>query len=275
MSNIDKKTVEGFGQEWEAYDQKNFNGPGYEFLCSRYFKLFPFNKIDNSSEGFDMGCGSGRWAKYIAPKVGKLNCIDPSERALQVAKENLINQSNCFFECSGINETKLKKGSQDFGYSLGVLHHIPDVQMGIQACSELLKPGSPFILYLYYRFDDKPFWFRIIWRLSDLLRRVICLLPFRIKKVLCLFIAVIIYLPLAKLAKLVEWVGLNSSNIPLSSYKNQPFYTMATDSLDRFGTRLEHRFLKSEIITMMENAGFKDIEFDDPNPGWICVGYKS
>ena len=24
-----------------------------------------------------MGCGSGRWAKIIAPQIKKLNCIDP------------------------------------------------------------------------------------------------------------------------------------------------------------------------------------------------------
>ena len=33
-----------------------------------------------------MGCGSGRWAKFIAPKVKILNCIDPSFKALKVAK---------------------------------------------------------------------------------------------------------------------------------------------------------------------------------------------
>ena len=32
-------------------------------------------KISKSSEGFDMGCGTGRWAKFIAPKVGKLQCM--------------------------------------------------------------------------------------------------------------------------------------------------------------------------------------------------------
>ena len=36
-----------------------------------------------------MGCGSGRWAKFIAPKVKVLNCIEPSDKALKIAKQNL------------------------------------------------------------------------------------------------------------------------------------------------------------------------------------------
>ena len=42
-----------------------------------------------NSIGFDMGCGSGRWAKLIANKVKLLNCIDPSAVALEQAKINL------------------------------------------------------------------------------------------------------------------------------------------------------------------------------------------
>ena len=36
-----------------------------------------------------MGSGSGRWAKLFAPKVKILNCIEPSEKAIEEAKKNL------------------------------------------------------------------------------------------------------------------------------------------------------------------------------------------
>jgi len=274
MKNIDKKTVDGFGDEWDLYDQKNFNGSAYDSLTQKYFNLFPFHKIDKSAVGFDMGCGSGRWARFIAPKVGTLNCIDPSQKALSIAESNLSQSPNCIFECAGVNDTKLLPNSQDFGYSLGVLHHIPDTALGLSACSDLLKPGSPFILYLYYRFDDKPFWFRMIWRVTDIFRVVISRMPFTLKKNICYLIAISVYFPLSRLSKYLEKAGFDVSNIPLSAYKNQPFYTLATDALDRFGTKLEQRFTKSEITKMMCDANFENIEFNDPNPGWICVGYK-
>ena len=49
---------------------------------------------------------------------------------------------------------------------------------------------------------------------------------------------------------------------------------MQTDSLDRFGTRLEHRFTKTEILDMMENAGLINIKFNEKSPYWVAVGEK-
>ena len=52
-----------------------------------------------------MGCGSGRWAQFVAPKVGTLNCIEPSTSAIKVAIENLKYNNNCEFKCSTISQT--------------------------------------------------------------------------------------------------------------------------------------------------------------------------
>ena len=45
----------------------------------------------------DIGCGSGRWAKHIAPLVKELHCVDASDHALNVAKNNLTGFDNCIF----------------------------------------------------------------------------------------------------------------------------------------------------------------------------------
>ena len=42
----------------------------------------------------------------------------------------------------------LKDNSQDFGYCLGVLHHIPDTYLGLEKCVLKLKKGAPFY-YIY------------------------------------------------------------------------------------------------------------------------------
>ena len=221
-----------------------------------------------------MGCGSGRWAKIISPHVKRLNCVDPSSKALKVAKKNLKKKNNVFFYNKKVNEKSLEKNSQDFGYCLGVLHHIPDTQKGIESCYKILKKNSPFLIYLYYRFDNKPLWFRIIWKLSDLLRKLISYLPFSIKKFITLIIALIIYYPLSKISKIFFRLGFNVSNFPLSDYKNKSFYFMATDSLDRFGTKLEKRFTKPEIKKMLKTAGFKDIKFSEGTPYWVAIAWK-
>jgi ubiquinone/menaquinone biosynthesis C-methylase UbiE len=64
--------------------------------------------------------------------------------------------NNCEFHLASVDEIPLPDSSQDFGYSLGVLHHIPDTQLALNACVKKLKLGAPFLLYCYYRFDNRP-----------------------------------------------------------------------------------------------------------------------
>ena len=275
-NNKHQKTVEGFGDEWERFDQSQLNDDEYQELFNLYFSIFPWEKLPEKSSGFDMGCGSGRWAKMLAPKVGTLHCIDPSS-ALEVAKRNLSSESNCIFHSKGVSDEILPVGSQDFGISLGVLHHIPDTLEGIKACTAMLKPGAPLLLYLYYAFDDRPAWFRLIWKASNILRIVISRLPHNLRYFSSQIIAGLIYWPLARLASIFEKFGASENFIdsfPLSSYRSLSFYTMRTDALDRFGTRLEQRFTKSEIKNMMEASDLERIVFSKESIYWLALGYK-
>ena len=63
-------------------------------------------------------------------------------------------------------------------------------------------------------------------------------------------------------------------NIPLSAYRNMPFYMMRTDSLDRFGTRLESRYTREQIRQMFEQAGMENIVFRNGVPYWCVLGIK-
>lgn len=273
-SNIDRKTVDGFGEEWAAFDQTDLPPEEHQRLFDEYFSVFPWDKLPQNAEGFDLGCGSGRWAELVAKRAGTLHYIDPSEKALAVARRRLQGQENAIPHLAGVDAIPLADGSQDFGYSLGVLHHIPDTQAAMAGCVAKLKPGAPFLVYLYYRFDNRPTWFRTLWRASDGMRRVISALPFPLRKGVAAGIAAGIYLPLAKGAKLAEKCGAKVDNFPLSFYRNTSFYTMRTDALDRFGTRLEHRFTKAEIVTMMTACGLEHIKFRDGEPYWTACGIK-
>ena len=208
----------------------------------------------------------------FAPRVGKLHLIDPSD-ALEVAKRNLKDASNCEFHRASVEAIPLADNSQDFGYSLGVLHHIPDTEAGLQACVDKLKTGAPFLLYLYYRFDNRPAWFRAVWKMSDVVRRGVSRMPHSLRFVASQILATTVYFPLARTAKLLEKAGVDVEKIPLSQYRDNSFYTMRTDALDRFGTSLEKRFTKSEIKTMMENCGLENIKFSETS-FWTAVGYR-
>jgi SAM-dependent methyltransferase len=205
--------------------------------------------------------------------VGRLHLIDPSD-AIDVAQNNLADLKNIMYHRAGVGDQSLLPRSQDFGYSLGVLHHVPDTAAAIHSCADLLKPGAPLLLYLYYAFDNRPRWFRGMWRVTDLARRLICRLPARLKHRATDAIALLVYLPLAVLSRVLERLGVSVASIPLSRYRKCAFYTMRTDARDRFGTPLEQRFTRGQITEMMERAGLVNIRFSDAAPFWCVVGVK-
>jgi len=174
---------------------------------------------------------------------------------------------------AGVDNIPLRDQSMDFGHSLGVLHHIPDTRAALAACVAKLKAGAPFLLYLYYAFDNRPVWFRALWQVSDWVRKVVSRMPYGLRYVLSQVIAGLVYWPLARMAKTADNIGINVANFPLSAYRDCGFYVMRTDALDRFGTRLEQRFTKVEIKTMMESAGLENVSFSEDIPSWSAVGY--
>jgi len=273
MMNVDIDVVEDFGREWERFDQGNLSDTERQHMFDGYFAPFPFEKLSPQAVGFDAGCGTGRWAVLVAPRVGHLHCVDPSS-ALEVARRNLAPFTNCTFHRATVDEMPFPDASMDFGYSLGVLHHIPDTQAAMAACVRKLKIGAPFLVYLYYALDNRPSWFRALWRASDAPRRVISRLPDGLKYVVTQAIAAFLYFPLARGAGVLERLGASVDGIPLSAYRTRSFYSMRTDALDRFGTRLEHRFTRKQIQSMMEEAGLTEIKFSDRVPFWCAAGVR-
>lgn len=273
MANIDLSTVSSFGDEWLRFDQSAMTVYEARKIFNEYFSIFPWDRLPEHAEGFDMGCGSGRWAYWVAPRVGRLHCIDPSG-AIEVTQRNLAQFNNVICHRAGVGDYPLPPCSQDFGYSLGVLHHVPDVAAAIRSCAELLKPGAPLLLYIYYAFDHRPKWYQAIWRLTDFMRKRISLLSPAAKRCVTDAIAFFVYLPLAQFSSVLERLGANVASIPLSYYRNCSFYTMRTDARDRFGTPLEQRFTRRQIEEMMDRAGFVDIRFSETAPFWCVVGVK-
>ena len=274
MANVDPSTVDAFNDKW-ATRWSGRVSPGHaERTFALFFSLFPF-EIVRHGEGFDLGCGVGRHAAMIAPRVGKLHCIDPSPNAIARAKAALAGQPNVDFHVAGVDEMPIADQSQDFGISMGVLHHVPDTEGALARCAAKLKAGAPFLLYLYYRFDNRPVWFRAIWRLTDLARRFICRLPLKAKRTVSDGIALSIYWPLSRLSRLLERCGANVANVPLSFYRHTPLVNLKVSAFDRFGTPLEQRFTRLEIEAMMRRCGLEHVCFQETAPYWVALGYRS
>ena len=273
--NLDPKTVRGFGEEWSLFDHTEKHDAEMERIWGAYFRIFPWQLTSKDSIGIDVGCGSGRWARIVAPMVGLLHCVDASVDALKVASTNLAAFDNCRMHLASVDRLPFADGSCDFAYSLGVLHHVPDTAAGIKAVAAKLKPNAPFLLYLYYAMENRPRWYRVVWRVSDVIRRLVARQNFTFRRMVAAVMAITVYWPLARCSRVLESAGVDVDRIPLSAYRSRSFYVMRTDALDRFGTRLEKRFTRDEIREMLVEAGFVDIQFSDQRPFWLCVGRKA
>ncbi len=270
-NNIDYDTVASFGDEWGRYKQNTLGSDEHQSLFNAYFHIFPWDTLAPSAEGFDMGCGSRRWAHLMAPRGGTLNCIDRSAEALAVAKANLAGQNNVRFLKGGVSDDTVPHKSQDFGYSLGVLHHIPDTPAALKSCTALLKPGAPFLLYLYYRFDNRSKAYAALWRTLELVRSMISRTLALVKNLATEGITAVVYWPLARTALLAEKAGVNVRGFLLLYYRNHSIHTMRTGSRNRFGTPLKPRSkrAKKEQITLA--AELKNIVVSDNPPFWAKV----
>jgi SAM-dependent methyltransferase len=271
----DRATVQGFGREWTTFDQSGVNHRALEATFDRYFALFPWDALSERAIGIDVGCGTGRWARFVAPRVGRLLCVDPSEPAADVARRTLSDVGNVDIQVAAAGGLPVADASLDFGYAIGVLHHMPDPAVGLRDCARVLKPGAPFLVYLYYALDNRPVWFRALWRATDAARRGISRLPFRARYWLTQALAALVYWPLARAARLAESLGISRRRVelaPLSFYRHKPFYIMRNDALDRFGTRVEHRYTRQEVRRLMEDTGFCNVVISPDPPYWCAVG---
>ena len=210
-TNTDKTVVREFGKEWAEFDQSALSDRELREMFDDYFHIFPWESLPHSPVGFDMGCGSGRWAKLVAPRVSTLHCIDASQQALAVARRNLSEYSNCVFHLATIEEIPMPDRAADFGYCLGVLHHVPDTVAGLRSCAAKLKSGAPFLVYLYFAFDNKPRWYSAIWRASTSIRFLVSRAPFPLKVLTANLIALLVYWPFARFAIFKSRTSLSSS----------------------------------------------------------------
>ena len=279
MPNIDQEVVNHFGNEWAKFNY--LDGVASEALDKQFvayvspLDLSLFSK--ESSIAADFGAGSGRWADRLKPFFKHVYALEPSESAFEILEKKFKDNAEFTLLNESVEDNSIPNESLDLAISLGVLHHIPDTKKAILDIYKKIKPGGTFLCYLYYKVEDKPFHYRILFLLVNCVRNIVSRMPHVIRMLLAKLIAIFIYLPLARFSRHQLKKGKDVTNIPLHHYANMPFVMLENDALDRFGTRLEQRFNKVEISSMLEEAGFElsTINFSDKEPFWTFSILKS
>ena len=244
QTNIDNNTVQSFGEEWKKF--KHFSLIDINDNASAYFDIVKEEDYVNKIV-LDAGCGSGRWSKYIVDYAKIIHLIDPSEAVFSAA-EMLIDKKNVTISKTGINNIPFEDSFFDFIICLGVLHHIPDTERALKDCVKKLKPNGKILIYIYYNLDNRSFYYKVLFYISNLVRKIVCKLPTIVKKFVCDIIAISIYIPFKYIALFAKKNNLKKlfNILPLSFYHDKSFNIIRNDSLDRFGTPLEQRFSKKK-----------------------------
>jgi SAM-dependent methyltransferase len=276
--NLDQEVINGFGHEWAAFDyadNKSDSALDDQFLAYvAPIDLKAFNK--NYSVAADFGAGSGRWTSRLLPHFSKIYALEPSDGGFKVLLRKFTNEQQIEILKQTVGDNSIPEESLDLAMSLGVLHHIPNTADAIVDIAKKLKPDGTFLCYLYYKLDDKPAHYKILFWISSRFRWAICRLPYGWRVKIAKIVALCVYFPLARIAKLLAQQGRNTSNFPLHQYADMPFVMLQNDALDRFGTRLEQRFTKKEIIEMLRVARFDitSVNFSKTEPFWTFSAKK-
>ena len=270
--NIDQGVIDSFGHEWAAFDYaESETGEALNAQFMAYCTPIDLSQFNTKfSVAADFGAGSGRWASQLLPYFSLVYALEPSDGANKVLENKFSKESRMKVLKDTVGINSIAAESLDLAMSLGVLHHIPDTGLAIRDVASKIKGGGVFLCYLYYRLDNKPLYYRGLFWISNSIRWFISRLPYVARRLIARVIAVLIYLPLARIAKILENKGKSVSNFPLHHYANMPFVMLQNDALDRFGTRLEQRFSKKEIKAMLDSAGFdlSTLKFSDVEPFW-------
>ncbi len=272
--NIDLNTVHSFGVEWQAFD--HFDDTELKKIGDTYFDIITPGMLGKDKMAADFGCGTGRWTKYIHDKMGAVAAIDPSDAVL-TAGRLLRDAGNVQLYKASIDNLPFPDNYFDFGFSLGVLHHIPETSKAMKACVDKIKPGGYFLVYLYYNLDNRGPLYKFLFWLSNLVRHAVSRMPDRLKKFTCNVLAICWYMPFVLFSRFLRWLKVPNkirAFIPLHAYEGTSFYIIRNDALDRFGTPLEQRFSRKQVEEMMRQSGLDNIEFSEQTPYWHAVGKK-
>lgn len=249
-----------FGNEWTTFDEVL---PEHRREFEAYFDLVDLDDLAGKRVA-DLGCGSGRWASFVAERCDTLVAIDFSD-AIFVARRNLARHPRTIFVQADVLDLPLRDDAVDFAYCLGVLHHLP--VDALDATRRIARVAPRLLVYLYYALDNRPTYFRALLRAVTAVRtRLARLTSERARTVLTWILTLAVYLPLSLAWRAANRVGLGRF-VPLGdTYGRSTVGRMRQDVYDRFFTGIEQRVSREHIRTLRDT--FSDITISDGLPYW-------
>lgn len=141
---LQDRTRRSFGYQWTAFHAmvERFREDFLNYVSPVGPEFFP------GKRGLDAGCGFGRHVYYAAEFGAEMVGVDFSE-AIEAAWVNTAGLTNVHLVQADIYRLPFRESAFDFAYSVGVLHHLPDPELGFRALVPLVKPGGTIMIWVY------------------------------------------------------------------------------------------------------------------------------
>jgi len=272
-TSTDDHVVARFDEEWHRFDDAG--NSEHEAVFASYFDLVRPEDLAGARLALDAGCGAGRWALEVARRGVDVFAVDLG-LSIEVAARNTRSTGRVLCVQADLADLPLRPQSMDFAYSLGVLHHVAETQRALARLVDVVRPGGRVLIYLYYALENRSGPYRLVFRVSDRLRRWTSRLPTPLLVSFASAVAALAYFPLARAARLLRRAGYPkiAAAVPLAFYADLSFRMMRNDSLDRFGTAVEKRYTQDSMRALLEDAGLVRVAFSPDPPYWHAIAYR-
>jgi SAM-dependent methyltransferase len=150
MSELQRKTIADFGEQWTEYpDTDGFFGSStlFDDFCH------PFVAAGDTAgkRVAEIGAGIGRFINVLARAGAQhLIALEPSD-AFRVLHQNTQAFRDRITYLNATGDHLPASGDLDYVFVIGVLHHIPDPDPVVAAAYRALAPGGTLLVWVYGR----------------------------------------------------------------------------------------------------------------------------
>lgn len=264
------KTQKSFGYQWTTFS---------EMACDFQENFWNYLKPATPESlrgrlGLDAGCGFGRHLYQAATCGAEMIGMDLS-LAIDASYGNTKQFPNVHLVQGDIHAPPFAPGTFDFVYSVGVLHHLPDPERGLQSLVPLVKQDGSMFVWLYSksrRFSNF---------VLELVRSLTTRLPYPVVKGIsfigalfdCFFI--VPYQALSAVPGVRDVVErVTPPRIKL--YSRYPFQVLHADWFDRLAAPVRFYYSGPEVAHILETAGLTNVQVAPTGLyGWRGLGVRS
>src|SRR5579859_7430879 len=142
--------ADSFGPQWRTFARSQLDTAATRESAIRFDSEIGWKEDDlRDKTVVEFGSGAGRFVEVVSRRGARLVVGLDATDAVDAAQENLMDRDNVLFVQGDIFASPLRKGSFDFGYSIGVFHHTPEPEVAFHILAETIKPGGSIGLSLY------------------------------------------------------------------------------------------------------------------------------